>query len=651
MIKIKQPFILVLSAFMLLSCEEAQESTSASSIEETPSSEIVENSSESEETDSEEEDTSTSSKEPIGEEGKTDPEDKTNSEMLSFLKEKLETEVGTLSTLQYSFERQNLPYKVGYVFENSENFEENILTDGKAIATGNKKTKTTTAEGEVTKNLDVDYLKKYDSDDTYYYEIKDYDSTTKEYGFTDEAKRTKKTELEGESLSRAKGEFISAYALDIIGDYFSPTSSTLTSLPSFKKSEADGKKTYTAKASVANSGSGEEGNYHESYYYEIQIGLDAEENVASFTAKKSWQYFLDDSGSTEPNKYQYDTYSLLAEYGQRKETSEKDLNVLDYFLTSYEGIQLLTYKNPSYEEIDVNSAERGVYISAAYATNYLPAKAADTHLIPISSSDESVIKLDKTCNNFFINRVYGEATLTFESVTGIRKTITVTTKEGKEAPTRLSHNQLQSASFFKNVQDYGDEEFIYTGRTYEGLKINIYENQKYDDQIDFASSDDSIASITETSVKVNDTYTSRIYSVTPKKPGKVKLSWYAKQNHDVKLEYDFTVKKGLTAEELKKALVGSTWTFSDSSEAQTIEISFTDKKATLKNILQNETLVITANYTIDDYKISFDDGWYNADGEETYAYGEGEMSMAGDNIRFYISEGAAISGDLFNKKA
>ncbi len=652
----RKGMLLILAALSLVACDQEQGSKVESKGEGTTDTSTIGDSSKGDssvETPADDDDDDyggSEEKDPVTEEPTANPNDKTRSEMMAFLEGTLLKETTTQSKFSYNFTRSNVPYNEGTIFDTAESFTENILLNGVAVSEGVKKSKKTTAEGKITEDLSVNYLKKFDADDTYYYQVKDYDSDTTKYGFTDEAKRLEKITLAGADLYRAQGDFISAYAIDLIDYLFSPYSTSLSSLPSFKESEDGDKKTYTAKASVSNSGADSAGSYKESYYYEMKLTFDGEDKLTGITGKKSWQYRLDDSTSTTPDKYQYDDYSYQAEYGERAATVSKDLNVKDYFITDFTGIKLRTFKNAKYEDIDPTSAERGIYISSASATGYAPSKAADTHLIPVSSSNESVIRLDKTCNNFFIERVYGTATLTFKSVTGVTKTIEVTTKEGKEAPYNLNLDPVSRSKFLRNSQDYGSERFMYIGREYAGLKIKVLDNKKYDDQIDTVSSNEEVATIQETSSNVGSSFTSRIYSVTPKKEGKVTLSWYAALNHDVKREFTFTVKKGLTAEELKQTLINSTWTFTDQAEAQTLELSFTDKKATMKNILANETIVATSSYSLEDYKITFD-GWYDGDGEQALGYGKGEMSIAGDNIRFFDTEGSAITGDLFTKRA
>lgn len=655
----KKKILFVLAALVLSGCAtptgevSSEDNDPASSA--TPSSEITKPSSpsSSEKTSSEDDfDYGDSSQSSVEEEKPSNDHEKSQSEMIVLLEGTLANEVTSQSHFKYAFTRKNLPYNVKNVYETGESFEEKSFQNCMAVATGTKKSKTTEEGGKIAKDLSVNYLKKFDSDDTYFYQIKDYDSDTTDYGFTDTADKVEKSSLTGDELIRAKGDFISAYALDLIHYLFPSTSPTLTTLPTFKETEEAGKKTYVAKATASLTGSDSAGSYKENYYYEMTLVLDEAGRVTSVKGKKSWQYRLDSSTSTEPDKYQYDDYAYSASYDEKEAapSSNEDLNVLDYFLVSYTGIKLVTFKDTKYVEIDPKNADRGVYISSAYATGYSPAKSADIHLIPVRSSNEEVVRLDTSINNFYINATSGSADLTFRSVTGVEKTITVTVSEEKLVPTTLPINAVSRSKFMKYVQDYGTEKFIYTGRKYEGLKINILQKDKYDDRIDTISSNDEIASIEETSTTDGGSFTSHVYSVTPKKEGKVTLGWYAKQDHNVKQEFNFTVKKGLSAEELKTLLVGSTWSFNDAENNQTIEIGFTDKKATFTSILPNETNTCTATYSLNDYKISFGT-WETADGEEALCYSTAEMSIAGDNIRFYQSSGSVQQADIFLKKA
>lgn len=573
--------------------------------------------------------------------------------MISLLEERIEAEASSQSKMETSFTRENLPYNIGTIYSTKQTYTESFLENGSAVAFGHKKYKRTLADGSVELDIDADFTKKHAKDDTYYYDILDYDTTSTDYNFKDKASRKEISSLSGLELTRAKGDFISGAALDLISYLFPSYSTTLSALPSFKYKTVDGNDVYTAKVTVSNSGADENGEYKENYYYELNLAFSSDGNLTKVDGKKSWQYFLTASGSSKPDKYQYDTFSCTGEYGSKPTSVEHDINVLDYFLTSYSGIQLSTYSNAKYEVMDPTKLNRGVYISRAEATGYAPSKAVDVFLIPVSSSNTDVVRIDSTNGLFYVNPVYGTSTLTFKSVTGIEKSIEVTTSESKPSPDNLNINMLSRVKFEADVQTYDGVKYMYLGREYKGLTINITNAVKFDDRIDYASSDESVIKLEEVKYvepSSSSSVAKRTYDATPLKEGEATISFYAKENHDVKKEFTYVVKQGLTPDQLKARLEEKTWSFYDPKENQTIDMNFKNGKVNATSTVGYEVTKAYASYTLDDYKITFGT-WYTEDGEEAYSvYSEGEMSIAGEDIRLCSSTGSVATGDKYLPK-
>ena len=566
---------------------------------------------------------------------------------------------------QYKKTFESHPYRsLDVDLSSEETYQVNLLPGGGSLAQGSLH-KAKKQDGATSSDVTEPYLEKRGKDENYLYRVRIFDHPHE--GLTDfenEATRTALSEVGEADLLRRQSQCVSAVALDILDFLFPDYSPTIDTFPPFEKTVKDGKDIYKATRSIENQGNSDE-TYVERYLYTVTLTYESgTERLVDVASAKTWKCYYD--GETTAGAEEYTTWHYEAAFSGQS-TPAKDLNFLDYFLVSFTGVQLYRF-NPGRVDVAADNLPIGAVLYA-YATGVSPATAVNKYLSPVSTSNKDAVYLNSQGLFYVASNPGGQADLTWASqVTPSAKfTISVKVTDERLVPTAIREYQAKASRFYDNVQEFEDVTYLYLGRAYNGFRINITNAVQDDPSIDVIVSDPSIAEVNEdaalSGMQSGNLYR-HYYNYSLKKEGNLNVTYAAHQDHNVKLEKNYVIKQGKTAEELKSLLLSKQWEFvhEDEGEAdpyQRVVLTFdTDGHCTM-NVFSSATAAAPTGvgyttYTLTDFTLKLDTFYDSIDALDDYSYaygdefnivggpGSGQIMISGEAL--YLSE--STKGEL-----
>jgi|GEM_PF-2201060 len=571
---------------------------------------------------------------------------------------------------QYTKTFASHPYRsLDVDLSSEETYQVNLLPGGGSLAQGSLH-KVKKQDGATSSDVTEPYLEKRGKDENYLYRVRIFDHPHEGLtGFENEATRTTLSEVGEADLLRRQSQCVSAVALDIIDFLYPDYSPTIDTFPPFEKTVKDGKDIYKATRSIENQGNSDE-TYVERYLYTVTLTYESgTERLIDVAAAKTWKCYYD--GESTPGAEEYTTWHYEATFSGQSAPA-KDLNFLDYFLVSFTGVQLYRF-NPGRVDVAADNLPIGAVLYA-YATGVSPATAVNKYLSPVSTSNKDAVYLNSQGLFYVASNPGGQADLTWASqaTPSAKFTISVKVTDERLVPTAIREFQAKTSGFYDNVQEFEDVTYLYLGRAYNGFRINITNAVQYDPSIDVTVSDPSIAEVNEdaalSGMQSGNLYR-HYYNYSLKKEGNLTVTYAAHQDHSVKLEKNYVVKQGKTAEELKSLLLSKQWEFvhEDEGEAdpyQRVVLTFdTDGHCTMNVFSSASAMTPTgvgyAAYTLTDFTLELGTFYDSVDAldEYSYAYGDdfnvvggpgsGQIMISGEAL--YLSE--STKGELrFNGK-
>lgn len=283
------------------------------------------------------------------------------------------------------------------------------------------------------------------------------------------------------------------------------------------------------------------GNYKYKYTAVIDLSLDKKGRLTNYKYD-----FQENQPEVDENNVQTGKLYLLSEikdevtitfgskieydYLARIDQNEQAIDPLDYFMTDYKVV-LQSWDGVGTERTSENALTFpvGMYVEAV-AEEVVPEKSLDTKLTITDSTNKNVISVSST--GVVKSVGVGETTLTIESETGIGKTVDV-----KVVSPKLTSIKAETYSTYHYK---GDTETLY-----------IYKNPDNSlDEIEVVSLTPEIVEI----VKDKDG-DAALHNIGL---GEAKVEVRSKKDPSVKCTLTYTVQEKMTAEQVKKNVVG-TW--------------------------------------------------------------------------------------------
>ncbi len=262
-----------------------------------------------------------------------------------------------------------------------------------------------------------------------------------------------------------------------------------------------------------------------SYYgYNFKEGMNRQNENGNFTEETDLIQEVEDITTIGyGNKTEYD-------YQERLNQSLPAVDPLDYFLTDYTPI-LQSWDGVGTERTEESNTTFpiGMYVEAV-TTNPEPEKALDTALSITASTNQSVISV--SASGVVKSVGLGTTTLTIESESGIGKTLEVTVVSPRL--TKIEAHTY-SAYHFK-----GDTETLYTYKTPSNSLEEIEVVSLTPNIVEIVTDKDGDPALKNIGI------------------GDAKVVVRSKVNPEVKTELSYKVQEKLTAEQVKKNVVG-TW--------------------------------------------------------------------------------------------
>lgn len=241
------------------------------------------------------------------------------------------------------------------------------------------------------------------------------------------------------------------------------------------------------------------------------------------------------------------TYDIS--YGSRvaSSTNSEIINPEDYFLAEVSEVSAFIYGDNGKEYVALNNLPLGEYIHFE-ASDYLPKKAVDLELYPVSTTNNDVIAID---GNVFVTTGQGHASVVVESQTGVSKTIEV----GVNIPPvqGISYSDMGSA-----IQNDDGVRTIYEGYTYDSIYVSVLPSSASIEDLAYEISDPSVLEISV--IDQNDNYVEYSFNVLNVNESKeVSVTFYSLSNEEIKETIVYKLAIPLTSSELTDLLHRSTY--------------------------------------------------------------------------------------------
>lgn len=325
------------------------------------------------------------------------------------------------------------------------------------------------------------------------------------------------------------------------------------------------------------------------------------------------------------------TTSYTISYDERVSSTTNDnmLNVEDYFVYEVDAVQAYFYNDEGDKEIaPLNNLPLDKYIRFE-ATEYVPLKAVDIEMYPVSSSNDDVITIS---GNVFLTKASGEATLKLQSATGIE--IEIDIRVNIPEITKIKYDDSSS-----NIErGENNQRYIYTSTTYSnGIYVSVNPvSAKLDDVIITVSNEEVltveskvIGKVLELTLIVSDNID---LSVT----NSVKITFASKENPEVKTEITFNIKKRLSNEELVEKLMSNTYKWTNIYDKNTYGLmTFSSSTEGKVEYYDEEGLVGTTTFTYSINNTSFN---INTNEGSLYGYNSGDITLDGEMITARVDD-------------
>lgn len=328
------------------------------------------------------------------------------------------------------------------------------------------------------------------------------------------------------------------------------------------------------------------------------------------------------------------TQSFKVSYEEK--VSSKDKNIidpLDYFLSEIKDVKAFAYENGEKKYYDLDKIPQQTYLHFE-ASSYSPTKAVDLTLYAQSSSNEKIAIVDGS--EVFETIKEGDVILTVTSATGIVVNIDITIIP----PFVESLSYTDSNSGIEYDYD-SSTRYIYTGNTYQGIAITVKPSGAYLDDIAFKVDKPSLLEVTQSSKGGNTiSYTYKVLGND--ETNTVKVTFYSLSNENVSTTITYTIKKGLSDEEILNVMTTNTYRW-DNIYTKGIYGLLTFKSATIGHVAyyNEEVLIEETDFTYVREDISLIPTMPSSI-KEIYNYNGGEMTYDAKNITLRVDETAYV---------
>ncbi len=317
------------------------------------------------------------------------------------------------------------------------------------------------------------------------------------------------------------------------------------------------------------------------------------------------------------------TYDIS--YGARvaSSTNSEIINPEDYFLAEVNEVSAFIYGDNGKEYLSLNNLPLGEYIHFE-ASDYLPEKAIDLELYPVSTTNNDVIAID---GNVFVTTGQGHASVVVESQTGVSKTLEV----GVNIPPvqGISYSDMGSA-----IQNDDGVRTIYKGYTYESIYVFVRPSSASIEDLAYEISDPSVLEINV--VDQNDDYVEYSFNVLAVNAGgEVSVTFYSLSNEEVKETITYKLATPLTSSELTELLHSSTYRWDNfmgdgayaylTAEGDVITIEYYNGDG-------SHYCTTTFNFVIDGMDITVSNCTSTASEEPTMVFDDGTITLDGKHI-------------------
>lgn len=318
------------------------------------------------------------------------------------------------------------------------------------------------------------------------------------------------------------------------------------------------------------------------------------------------------------------TYDIS--YGSRvaSSTNSEIINPEDYFLAEVNEVSAFIYGDNGKEYVALNNLPLGEYIHFE-ASDYLPEKAIDLELYPVSTTNNDVIAID---GNVFVTTGQGHASVVVESQTGVSKTIEV----GVNIPPvqGISYSDMGSA-----IQNDDGVRTIYEGYTYDSIYVFVRPSSASIEDLAYEISDPSVLEISV--ADQNDGYVEYSFKVLDVNESKeVSVTFYSLSNEEVKETITYKLAIPLTSSELTDLLHRSTYRWDNfmgdgayaylTAEGNVITIEYYNEDG-------SHYCTTTFNFVINGMDITVSNCTSTASEEPTMIFDDGTITLDGTHIQ------------------
>jgi len=365
---------------------------------------------------------------------------------------------------------------------------------------------------------------------------------------------------------------------------------------------------------------------------------DSYTNSQSYTGKVSFDFngrilksdFTSVTSTTDEDKNSYvidSNTSYEVSYQDRKAAPSNLLNPDDYFLSTINSIRPYYYDD-HYDKTyaDLNSVPYKKYIGFE-AYDYLPSKAVNLEMTPISSSDESIIKVS---GDKFETVGFGTCKIVCKSATGIEMEVEITVP--KESASEIYYYDI-----YANVEYMEEDNSIrkmYANTTYTNICTKIKPSGTSLDDIDVKVDVNNVVTITKDSVdEENDLITWKYEFKDISEEKYINVTFYSKSNKEVSTTIKYYVGSKLSDEEMINKLSTNTYKWTNlysSSQYAILEFTSSTGKITYYGC-EDEIVISEFTYTYSNGVLSI-----TFTGTPYVEYNEFEITLDGTKITLSI---------------
>lgn len=319
------------------------------------------------------------------------------------------------------------------------------------------------------------------------------------------------------------------------------------------------------------------------------------------------------------------TYDIS--YGSRvaSTTNSEIINPEDYFLAEVNEVVAFIYGDNGKEYVSLNNLPLGEYVHFE-ASDYLPEKAIDLELYPVSTTNSEVIDVD---GNVFFTNGQGHASVVVESQTGVSKTIEV----GVNIPPvqGISYSDMGSS-----IQNEDGVRTIYEGYTYDSIYVFVRPSSASISDLAFEISDPNALEIKV--ADQNDGYVEYSFKVLDVNESKeVSVTFYSLSNEEIKETITYKLATPLSSNELTELVRANTYRWDNiiGGDGAYAYLTANGNVITIEYFNNDGSLYCTTtfNFVINGMDITVSNCSSTASEEPTMVFDDGTITLDGRHIQ------------------